>query len=504
MKNKEVLERITPEEVGISSLQVKKCIAELMHERTHMHGFMAARHGKVFTECWWEPYSSELVHSNHSLGKSYTATAIGIALMEKKLSLDEKMVTIFANEIAEAKIKPPELMKKITIKHVLSMTNGMEHHPAMTSGWILDYFRTPMEYEPGTKFMYNSSGACMLAAIIKKKTGENLKEYLTPRLFKKIGINEKRFVWLKWPDGIDAEPCTFATTEDNLRLAMLYMNGGKWNGEQLVDSDFIKDALSVQINTEYAPEQKDGRCGYGYQLWACSIPGVYRFDGGQGQYGIIWPEKELVIALHQGAIVPYGPQQTLDVLYDELLNQIEEDPLPKDDKSYEELLFFEKAMNVGKDQPNKITPSVDLTGTYEVIQGDANPWLGMAPPGQDDLFAIFRDPSKQGEIKEFDLKMEKEECVFTVNQYATFHASMDGVWRLNNTDNVFPEIGNYCATARYINSYTLEIRIHWMNIWAETKMRFEFQQDILKITSMKVRLNEEDNWLVYHGQAVRK
>lgn len=143
----------------------------------------------------------------------------------------------------------------------------------------------------------------MLGAIILKRTGQNLKEYLTPRLFDKIGIDANRFVWCKFPNGIDGEPGTFATTEDNLRLAQLYCSGGVWSGEQILDSNFVQEALSVQIENPYAPEQKDGRCGYGYQLWACSIPGVFRFDGGQGQYGILWPEKQLVISLHEGCVL---------------------------------------------------------------------------------------------------------------------------------------------------------------------------------------------------------
>ena len=240
MEAEKALERITPEEAGISSRQVKKCIEELMHETTQMHGFMAARHGKVFAECWWAPFNSEMVHSNHSFGKSYTATAIGIAVTEKKLSLDEKMVDIFKDEIEERKICVPELTKKITVRHVLSMTNGHAANPSIEGDWIANYFTAAIEYEPGTRFLYNTSGACMLAAVVKKKTGENVKDYLTPRLFEKIGINAERFVWLKWPNGIDAEPATFATTEDNLRLAILYMNNGRWNDEQIVSEECIR------------------------------------------------------------------------------------------------------------------------------------------------------------------------------------------------------------------------------------------------------------------------
>lgn len=503
MKEEKVLERITPEEAGISSKQVKKCLEELMHENTHMHGFMAARHGKVFAECWWAPYNSEMVHSNHSFGKSYTATAIGIAVTEKKLSLDEKMTDIFKEEIEKAKIEVSELTKRITVRHVLTMTNGHEKHPSMEGDWISNYFSEPMQYEPGTRFMYNSSGACMLAAVIKKKTGENLKEYLTPRLFDKIGIDAKRFVWLKWPNGIDAEPGTFATTEDNLRLTLLYLNGGRFNGEQIVAEEFIREALSVQIENDYASEQKDGRCGYGYQLWACSIPGVYRFDGGQGQYGIIWPEKELCIALHEGGIMPYGPQQTLDVLYDELLSQLEDEPLLEDKASYEELLTFEKSRTVEKDKPNILLPEVNFNGKYKVISGNADPWIGMAPPGAYDLFAIYRDPSKKAEMMDFVLEIKKNKCIFEVNDYAVFQATMDGEWIIRKTDNVFPELNKYCATARFVKPYILELKIHWVNSWTETKMRFEYQKGIMKITSMKIRLNEEDNWLVYHGEAVK-
>lgn len=177
------LPRCTPEETGLSSRQVIDCIKALEHDLTTMNGFMAARHGKVFAECWWAPYSAELVHCNHSFGKSYTATAIGIALKEGRLSLDEKMIDVFADEIAQWNISVPLMMTRITVRHVMTMTNGMAHHPSMFGDWIGNYFRTPMAPEPGTRFAYNSAGSYMLGAIILKRTGQNMKDYLTDRLF---------------------------------------------------------------------------------------------------------------------------------------------------------------------------------------------------------------------------------------------------------------------------------------------------------------------------------
>lgn len=164
-----MLKRISPEEAGISSSQVALCLKSLMHRRTEMNGFMAARDGKVFAEAWWKPYGPGLVHSNHSFGKSYTATAIGIALGEGKLSLDEKMTDIFEEEIRERKIQVSELANKITLRHVLSMSSGHEKHPPVTEDWIGDYFRTPVIYEPGTRFLYNSAGSFLLGAVLKKR-----------------------------------------------------------------------------------------------------------------------------------------------------------------------------------------------------------------------------------------------------------------------------------------------------------------------------------------------
>jgi CubicO group peptidase (beta-lactamase class C family) len=497
-----ILPRCTPEKVGISSRQMIDCINALDHDLTAMHGFMAARHSAVFAECWWAPYSAKLVHCNHSLGKSYTATAIGIALKEGCLSLGEKMVDVFADEIAQRNITIPEKMKRITIKHVLTMTNGMAHHPDMSGDWIGNYFRTPMAFEPGTYFMYNSSGSCMLGAIILKRTGQNMKDYLTDRLFNKIGIEPEHFVWLKFPNEIDAEPGTFARTEHNLRLAMLYVNGGYWEGEQILDPEFVHDALSIQIKNPYAPEQKDGRCGYGYQLWACSIPGVFRFDGGQGQYGIIWPEKDLVVAIHEGAQIPLGPQKTLDTLYDHLLLPLQDEPLKLVQEDYRALLQLESSVKLRPDESNMLRLNRTFSGSYRISSGDFDPWISVAPPGNGDLFVAFRNSTKDVRISTFELEVSDEALTVMFDTGAKFKASWNGAFTRRSIDSPFPELGAYAATARFIHENMLEIHIHWLNGWFETLISFELAADEMKVTTRKLRLNVDDNFLVYHAWAI--
>jgi len=490
--------------VGISSAQVARCIHALSHDLTTMNGFMAARHGSVFTECWWSPYAPELVHSNHSFGKSYTATAIGIALKEGLVRLDEKMTDIFAEEIATRNITLPERMDRITVEHVLTMTNGMACHPDMTGDFIGHYFTTPIAYEPGTRFAYNSTGSCMLGAIISKRAGMGLKAYLTPRLFEKIGIDPEVFVWRKFRNGIDAEPGTFATTESNLRLAMLYLNGGCWDGEQILEENFVRSALSVHISTEYAPEQKDGLCGYGYQLWACSIPGVYRFDGGQGQYGIIWPEKDLVVALHEGALGPLGPQKTLDVLYENLLLCLHDGPLPEDPNGLARLRELERSVALPADPGNGLPIDSGFDGSYTVTEGFFDPWLSASPPGNGDLFVMFRDPELDRPTQEFTLALTEGGCVFRDSFGGNLTASWDGSLIRRFTASPFPPLGDYAASARLERPDKLIIHVHWLNGWFETVLEFEKKASGLSVIARKLRLNADDNYLIYTAFAQKE
>lgn len=503
--NNLALPRCAPEEIGLSSHQAAACLRALAHDKTTMNGFMAARHGKVFSECWWAPYRPEIPHSNHSYGKSYTAAAIGIAVGEGLVRLDEKLADIFAGEILERRLSLPAGVEKITVEHALTMTNGMACHPDMRGDFLAHYFSTPLAYEPGTHFAYNSVGSCMLGAVILKRTGHNLKEYLVPRLFEPIGIDPSTFIWRQFRGtGIDAEPGTFAPTEANLRLAMLYLQGGKWNGKQVIPEEYVRASLSVHIGTEDAPEQKDGRYGYGYQLWACSVPGVYRFDGGQGQYGIIWPEKDLVLALHEGAIGPSGPQKTLDVLYDTLLSRLADEPLPPDGDALAALRRTEQQAAVPPDAASPLPPDPSFSGQYTVVSGNFDPWFSASPPGSGDLFVLFREPGQDVPLRHFALNVTSEFCELSLDNGSRLTASWDG--RLHARfvgGSPFGRLGDYAATAQCAGDGQLVIHIHWLNGWFESTLFFQKNAAGLHIIIKKLRLNESDNFLVDEADAAR-
>lgn len=316
-------ERTTPESVGIHSETIEWLLDQLESGFTEPHGLMIMRHGKICAEGWWNPFAPGIRHGLQSHSKTYAATAVGIAYTEGILKLDEKIIDIFPEF---APVNPSENLKKLKVHHVLSMGCGMDSMPKPTKDWIRDFLAIPVDHEPGTTYMYNSTGSTLLGAIVRKKTGLGLQEYLKPRLFDKIGIDCDNHKWMCMPDGLEVGGGgLFATTEDNLRLMKLYADGGVWAGERILAEDYVKRATTCQnpsatesINN---PEAADNFVGYGYQIWMCRPRGVYRADGAMGQFTIVVPDLDMIIAITENASGAHWAQKTLDVMW-EFLNRI--------------------------------------------------------------------------------------------------------------------------------------------------------------------------------------
>ena len=493
------LDHVSPESIGISSAVVKECVEALNHEKTQIHGFMAARQGKVFAECWWKPYTSKIPHSCHSMGKSYTVTAIGIACTEGILSMEDRIADLFADEIKQYNIKQTEMFERLKIKHLVTMSNGMEYMSPLTDDWIIKYLENPVVYEPGTQFLYNTAGSCMLGAIIEKKTEKSLLEYLTEKCFNIIGIDKDSIQWLKFKNGNTAEPGCFSTTENNLRLGMLFANHGCWDGVQLIDKSWMEEALSFQIQSKGT--QIDERCGYGYQLWNCSVPGVYRFDGGQGQFCIMWPEKDIVVSIQEGGIYPDGPQRTLETVYQKLFTAVKDKPLDENPAAYQQLKEFTSSRSIPCDKPNTYIPKADFfTGFYEIIDGDAEPWIAVAPEGIN-FFASFYDNSKQIRMEKLSFAVDADKVTMKVNEFAEFSAWFDGKHHLRDTENVCKGVTKTCSTAYFVDDSKLVITTRYINGWFKNVLTFERSGDKLIIDVKKDTLNENHPYYTQHSIA---
>ena len=337
--NRKEFERVTPESVGIPSKVINRLLDKLESGFTEPHGLMIMRHGKICAEGWWAPFAPGIRHGLQSHTKTYAATAVGIAYTEGLLKLEDRIIDIFPEEAPK---NPSENLKKLTVRDVLCMGCGMDAMPFPSKNWIKEFLATPVNHVPGTTYMYNSMGSTLLGAIVRKLTGLGLHDYLKPRLFDKIGIDADNLRWLCMPDGMEVGGGgLLATTEDNLRLMKLYADKGVWENERILSEEYVKLATSLQNEsaTEEAnnPEAKDNFVGYGFQIWMCRPKGVYRADGAMGQFTIVVPDKELIIAITENASGAHWAQKTLDTMWEFLEEIPEEEVLTPEEEAFRDL-----------------------------------------------------------------------------------------------------------------------------------------------------------------------
>jgi CubicO group peptidase (beta-lactamase class C family) len=297
-----MLPRALPEAEGVSSTDIISFLNAAAKSKTEFHSFMLLRHGKVIAEGWWNPYRPDLKHTLYSCSKSFTATAIGFAIQEKRLSLDDKVVSFFPKDVPDT---VSSFLAELTVKDALMMSDGQEPDPsfvvaARDTNWIKGFLATPIKNEPGTRFLYNSLGTYMLSAIAQKVTGQRTIDYLRPRLFDPLGI--RGMDWETDMKGINTGGWGLRLkTEDMAKFAELFLQKGKWNGRQVIPASWVEEASTMKIMQDpSAPQSKkdssDWLQGYCYQMWRCRN-NAYRGDGAYGQFMIVMPDQDAALAI---------------------------------------------------------------------------------------------------------------------------------------------------------------------------------------------------------------
>lgn len=406
-----------PESVGIRSQDILDYLDALEASDTEMHGLMIMRRGKICCQGWWYPYGPGLRHGLQSHTKTYAATAVGIACREGLLRLDEPVLDIFPEYAPK---EPSDMLKRLKVRHVLCMGCGMDTMPSPTKDWIRDFLHTPVLHEPGTTYMYNSFGSTLLGAMVRQRSGLGLHDYLKPRLFDKIGIDSDNLRWVRLPDGMEVGGGgLFAATEDNLRLMKLYLDGGVWEGERILSEEYVRLATTNQndsaTESQNNPLATDNFLGYGYQIWMCKPSGVYRADGAMGQFTIVLPDLDMIIAINETAAGAGPAQRTLDITWAFTSKITSGGALPPDSASAELLARRLKRLNIGNPESAPLSPAADeISGrSYKVVSGNFGPFGGNFMSGElPDPIARFRlDFDGDGCLWSFITRGGKEESV---------------------------------------------------------------------------------------------
>lgn len=285
------LMRSVPEAEGVSSAAILAFLAEVADAGLELHSLMLMRNDKVVAEGWWWPYQADRVHITHSLTKSVTAVATGLAIDERRFGLDEKVVSFFPEYVpADAS----ENMRAMTVRNLLTMqcghdkeTSGSAWRPISTP-WAAEFFKIPVPHQPGTHFQYTSAASFMLSAIISKTTGQSMADYLTPRFMEPLGID--RWHWDTSPGGVSPGGNGLSwNTSASIKLGAVHASGGMWNGKRILSEDWVRAATTQQT-------EGDADGAYGYQWWMG--PGrAYLALGLFSQFTIVFPEHNAVLAI---------------------------------------------------------------------------------------------------------------------------------------------------------------------------------------------------------------
>jgi CubicO group peptidase (beta-lactamase class C family)/predicted glycoside hydrolase/deacetylase ChbG (UPF0249 family) len=417
-QNNQTLTRSTPEAEGVNTENIINFIDAINASKHEMHSYMILRHGKVVSEGWWSPYRADLKHTLYSCSKSFVATAVGFAVAEKLITVDDKVVSFFPNDLPET-ISP--FLAELKIKDLLSMTVGHEKENstliATNDNWIKAFLATPIKYQPGTKFLYNSPATFMLSAIVQQVTKQKVIDYLKPRLWAPLGISG--IDWEVNPQGINTGGWGLRLkTEDMAKFGQLFLQKGKWKGKQILPESWVDEASTMKIMqdptaTQAKKDSSDWLQGYCYQMWRCRNNG-YRADGANGQYIIVLPEKDAVIAITSET---NSMQGEINLVWKHLLPAFTDNKLPKNAKLNADLNAKNKSLAL------PIAAKSNLNNREATISGKS--------------FAVFSNDNSMKNIG-FDFKNNTLNLTLKTDSVSHNIAFGNGQWAYGETTKFGP------------------------------------------------------------------
>jgi CubicO group peptidase (beta-lactamase class C family) len=408
------LPRSAPETQGVSSSAILSFLDGVQHSKHEMHSFMLVRHGHVIAEAWWLPYGPDFNHTMYSLSKSFTSTAVGFAVAEGKLRVNDRVVSFFRKDLPDHVSAHLSAMR---VKDCLSMSVGHDKDPTwpMTEqqNWSKTFLAWPVPTPPGTFFLYDTGATYMLSAIVQKVTGQKVLDYLQPRLFEPLHITGPS--WEICPRGINVGGWGLSIqTEGFAKVGQLYLQKGVWQGRRLLPARWVEEATSFKIQQPLPEEpsrpndENDWLQGYCYQFWRCRHH-AYRGDGAFGQFMVVMPAQDAVVAI---TAETSDMQGELDLVWQHLLPAMGAQALPRDRQTEDQLL---------QRLASRMLPP---------LPGQATPPLAGRITGK-----VFRLDTNELGLESASFAFDGDECLFTLKDSQAEYpiACGSGGWRRGET-----------------------------------------------------------------------
>jgi|GEM_PF-4227599 len=451
------LKRSKPSVKQLDAMQVIHFLNTLEQQQIDIHTLVIYKQDAIIVEAEKHPYKLSIPHMSFSLAKGFIATAIGLLYDEKRLSLQDAIIDYFPE------YKSMTALNNMTIEDALMMCTGHEKpmfgadFRMLEKDWLDAFVNIGFSQHAGEQFLYNSGTSYLLSALITKITKTTAYEYLKEKLFKPLDMAIP--IWEESPEGINTGGWgLYITAEDNLKLGILYLQSGKWNGQQIISEDWVTKATTLKIILDESLSSISSR-GYGYHFW-CGDDDVYRLDGAYGQLCIIDQKSQSVIVIHAGT--PHL-QQLRQIVYANLLpalrsSFIENNLLSKLNPSLEHehhiqadkrlAQYLKEWSYISQDCPiNNSKFSNNEQGMYEVISSNTV------------IHAIKLSYSQeQGEILMYDAYGQHQLC-FGFSNYVTCNTSLSSLlhdyyqWEQVTVDSIahWQEDGRLLITCRYLD-----------------------------------------------------
>lgn len=494
-----MLEKVLPEQVGVSSEHVKEFIEYLENTGFAVHATVMVRGDRVFYENYWAPFNRDFRHRLYSVSKSFVSLAIGFLVQDGLVDLDAPVVSYFDAEITKG---ASEYVKRQTIKNMLMMSTGFpqdkynwfsEHHEDRLRLYFESSTKGKLFKEPGSLFDYDSFGSFVLCGVVEKVSGKTFDEFMHEKLYSKIGVSEDTYT-LKCPGGTSwGDSAVMCRAIDLAKVALFTMKQGNWQGEQILDAEYIKTACSpLTFNSAFFEVHPDAH-GYGYQIWRTRDNSFF-FNGMGCQLAICVPDKDMVFVINADT---QGIQPAMGKIMD---------------------AFFEKVAN-RTDAAVKLLP--ENRAAADALEAYSKSLKLYSLKGQSDRSLIKKINGKQFKLAENPMGITDIKFTFSGDEGVMEYTNAQGEKKLafgidKNTFGLFPEegysdlVGNTFTPGHYYESATsakfaddnkLLILVQAIDkYFGRLCMQFGFTDDFSRISVIMVKA-AEDFFNTYEGWA---
>jgi len=452
----------TPEAQGMDSSKLAELFDKINDAYPFVNSTLILRNGYIVAEKYNNGYSPNIKQYIYSATKSILSGIVGIALDQELIHLDDKITDIFSDRDIK---EPDERKNKITIEHLLQMRDGFNYNDNQMYGSLLAsedpiqfVLDLPMKEEPGFSLNYNSANSHLLSAIVQEKSGMKTDEFAKEHLFEPLGISNYYFAELQGvslgANGLMLTPRDFA------KFGQLYLNGGEWEGKQIISKEWIKASTS---NTS---DEKMYRSYYGYHWYVNDIDGqpVYYALGSFGQFLFVLPELNIVVVSTAGKDAPPGFDGLIDLIEPYIIGSVTSDEsIKENNEGYEALLA------ASQNNPEKIEVATTQIFTNSINEVN-DIWYSL--------------DSNKYDYKNISMTFDKERAKFSIEMFDDITETIDIGFNqpiVNNTKD-----GYITATGNWEDKYTLKIMYKHLEALYDYSWTIKFSENYQNIELKEV------------------